>query len=98
MATADNGGWDFVKEGKTYQYKQGDLVGRIKVLEDNSTDTTYIFKVVVEKATKKPIEVEFPINHKKDLNDAWVENNQADMMQIYPKSELKVTYAWENKK
>lgn len=97
MATADNGGWDFIKKGKTYQYKQGDLVGIIKILKIDSTEKNYIFDVIVEKASVNPRQIEFKITHKKDLNDEWVAKNVNDMIQIYPKPEIKVDYNWENK-
>jgi hypothetical protein len=46
MARAcDSGGWDFIKVGETYQYKEGGLIADILILEDRSTDEFYVFKV-----------------------------------------------------
>lgn len=40
MARANNGGWDFIKVGQQYQYKEDGIIAIVTVLEDNSTPTT----------------------------------------------------------
>lgn len=51
MATIHNNGWDFVKEGETYQYKEGGLIGMVKILENKSTDEEYRFLIKFLKST-----------------------------------------------
>lgn len=53
MARASNGGWDFVKVGEIYQYKEDWIIAMIKILENNSDDECYSFKVQVQKSTEK---------------------------------------------
>ena len=52
MARANNGGWDFVEEGKEYQYKEGGLIATVLVLEDNSDEKKYEFTVKVMEANQ----------------------------------------------
>ena len=53
MARSENGGWDFIKQGETYQYKEDGggigtaVIGMVEILEDNSGDEYYNFKVRV---------------------------------------------------
>ena len=40
-------GWDFVKDGGVYQYKEGGYVAIVKVWVDHSTDTQYEFHLMI---------------------------------------------------
>jgi hypothetical protein len=42
-----NEGWDFVKVGKVYQYQEERCVAMVEVVEDNSDDGYYNFKVKI---------------------------------------------------
>ena len=40
-------GWDFVTVGNVYQYKEDSYIGIVRVLEDQSDDDYYTFKLQV---------------------------------------------------
>ncbi len=92
MASANNCGWDFVKVGSTYQYKEDGWIVMVKILEDNSTADKYRFIVRVEKSTDEPPQnggwKEFEISHVKDGGNYW------GMMQIYENEEYECNYQW----
>ena len=48
MATSHDHGWDFVKVGETYQYKEDWFIAIVTVLENNSDTENYVFKLRVE--------------------------------------------------
>ena len=77
---ADNKGrgWDFLKVGKVYQYKEGPLVAMVEVLEDNSDEDFYRFKIVAKKAAYN-IAATFVVTHNKRFHGYW-----SDMPQFYP--------------
>lgn len=43
MSKATNNGWDFIKVGETYQYKEDWVIAKIKIIENNSDDERYAF-------------------------------------------------------
>lgn len=46
MARCDRpGAWDFIKVGGLYQYKEDGLILIVEILEDNSTEEEYDFKI-----------------------------------------------------
>lgn len=94
MSRANNGGWDFVKVGGTYQYKEDGYIAMVKVLEDNSTENEYRFKLKVEKATQSIGDDEFEISHMKDLTGVY-----SGMLQLYEQEEYMCNYKYtpENK-
>ena len=47
-------GWDFIKAGEEYQYKEGGFIAMVTVLEVKSDDAYSIFIIRIEKATYKP--------------------------------------------
>jgi hypothetical protein len=47
MARSNNGGWDFVEEGKIYQYKEEGYISMVEILANCSNDKEYRFKVKV---------------------------------------------------
>ena len=80
MARSENAGWDFIKVGETYQYKEegfgigSAIIGMVEILEDTSDDEWYRFLVqVVEGGTalkawgNKP----FPVAHKKNIGGIY---------------------------
>ncbi len=56
MARPKPGGWDFIKVGEEYQYKEDMLICTVLILEDRSDDESYCFKV-------KPLEANINIGH-----------------------------------
>jgi hypothetical protein len=79
MARANNNGWDFIKVGGEYQYKEDHFIGMVKVLEDNSDDEMYRFKIQVLKANCKDIGPEpFDVSHAKDPSGYY-----SGMLQFY---------------
>lgn len=86
MARGCNNGWDFVKVGEVYQYKEGWLVAEILVLEDNSNDEEYSFGVrVLRTSDEYFLDREFEIRHNKDMSGVW-----SGMPQIYEAPEYAV--------
>jgi hypothetical protein len=95
MARANNHGWDFVKVGKTYQYKEyPPLLAIVTILKDNSTEDEYRFRLRVEKSNLKEeyTPKEFNISSPKDLNGYY--NN---MIQLYENEEYSCAYQYERK-
>lgn len=91
MARANNNGWDFVKVGGTYQYKEGGWIAMVKVLEDNSTAEEYAFVLQTEEATDFPptADGKFDIMNVKDSGGYY-----SGMLQLYEKPEYMCTYRW----
>ena len=80
MARSENGGWDFIKVGETYQYKEDGggigtaVVGMVKILENNSDDEYYRLQVqVVEGKTALKIwgDKPFPVMHMKNIGGIY---------------------------
>lgn len=42
---SDKGSWDFVNKGGIYQYKEDSMIAIVEVVEDNSDDEQYSFKL-----------------------------------------------------
>ena len=82
MARAVHNGWDFVKIGNSYQYKESGVIAEILILEDTSDETKYEFKVKVLKSNFKAIPKQFTIYHTKTENGYY-----NDMIQIYEEDE-----------
>ena len=91
MTTANNKGWDFVKVGKTYQYKEDWFVATVEILEDNSTDDEYRFKLQTKTASCEPPTEDgiFEISHVKDLNGYY-----SGMMNLYEHEEYMFKVKW----
>ena len=93
MARANNNGWDFVKVGGTYQYKEDAFIAWVTILEDNSDDEYYRFKLQVEKSNYDPPQNGvFEISHVKDLNGAY-----SGMIQLYEYEAYSCNYKWIRK-
>lgn len=82
MARAVKNGWDFVKVGGVYQYKESGWIAEVEIIEDNSTDEAYEFKLRVLKSNTKAIPRQFEIHHTKRDNGYY-----NDMVQLYEHEE-----------
>ena len=91
MARANNHGWDFVKTGNTYQYKEDWFIAMVTIMEDNSDNTTYRFKLRVEESNGEPPQNgEFEIGHSKDPGGYY-----SGMLQLYDTPEYICDYKWK---
>jgi len=96
MSRGTDNGWDFVKVGETYQYKESGWIAMVKVLEDNSTDEEYNFKLQVEKSSwafPGPPK-SFTLSHNKNFNGVYSGMNQLYENEAYWVKEWK----WERDK
>lgn len=93
MARANNGGWDFVKVGNTYQYKEEGVIMQVRVLEDLSDAEYYNFRLRVLRATSK-----FPVakeGEPADFTVTFLKSNTGywnDMPQFYEHEEYRCEY------
>ena len=73
MSRGTNNGWDFVKVGETYQYKESGWIAMVKVMEDNSTDEEYNFKLRVDKSSwaMPGPPGQFTLTHNKSFNGVY---------------------------
>jgi hypothetical protein len=86
MARANNGGWDFVKVGGVYQYKEEGQIAIVKVLSTEPDPNYYRFQLSVLAATF-PFDKEFEVVHHKNPGGYWNE-----MQQFYPDPEYSAKY------
>ena len=81
MARPENNGWDFVKVGEVYQYKEevgasigGAVIAMVKILEDNSDDNWYCFTVQITEG-KSALDIfgskPFPVAHEKNIGGIY---------------------------
>lgn len=96
----DGHGWDFVKAGKTYQYKEEafpltSFIGTVTILEDNSNDEDYNFKVRVEESNMEPPTEDgiFDTSHVKKLDGIY-----SGMPQFYEYPEYSYETTWRREK
>lgn len=54
MGENKNTDLDSIKVGDIYHYKEGRFIGYVTVLEDNSTDDEYSFKLQTELSNREP--------------------------------------------
>lgn len=85
-------GWVTVKVGEVYQYVEGRFVAFVYVIEDNSDDDYYRYKLKILKATASPLSEIFQAEQIK-RNVIFY----AGMGKFYNKEELNVKYEWMNK-
>jgi len=79
VARSENNGWDFVKVGETYQYKEEigpgmAMIAMVKILEDNSSDEWYSFLVEPVKVNKpfdKEMTKPFTVGHAKNIGGIY---------------------------
>lgn len=76
MARPSNNGWDFIKVGETYQYKEGSFIAEVTILEDNSTDEEYSFKVQVENSNYRAPKDTFTVSHIKNFSGVYSGQSQ----------------------
>jgi hypothetical protein len=89
MARANEGGWDFVEEGKTYQYKEEGDVMMVKVLKNESTPDEYMFQleVVASDGSIEPGE-KFSVSHNKKATGYYNGMSQFYLLPEYVPSPL----------
>lgn len=88
-----NEGWEFIKVGNTYQYKEDWFIAMIIILEDNSTDEYWEFKCQVEMANEEPFKEEFTFSHSKTEKGYYM-----GMIQVYEFPEYSCSnYKWKRK-
>lgn len=95
MARANDGGWDFVKVGGLYQYKEDGFIAHVTILEDKSDEKFYRFKLQVERCNdeKPPQDGVFEIVHMKHPGGHW-----SGMIQLYEQPEYSIKeYKWIRK-
>lgn len=92
MARANNNGWDFIKVGQVYQYKEDWFIAMVNILEDNSNDKEYCFKLQVVKSNENPPTENgvFEISHAKDVSGYY-----SGMLQFYETEEYHCEYKWK---
>ena len=91
MARANNNGWDFVKVGNLYQYKEDSFIAMVTIVEDNSNNDYYNFKLRVEKSNYEPPQNgEFEISNIKGDSGYY-----SGMLQFYQEPEYRCNYKWE---
>ena len=77
MARPENNGWDFVKVGGVYQYKEEGIgigsavVAMVEILGDNSSDEFYDFTVKRVKGGKEFGDMPFGVSHKKNIGGIY---------------------------
>ncbi len=91
MARANNNGWDFVKEGEIYQYKEDGYIAMIKILKDNSNEEFYDFELEIIKATMDIGQPEFNISHNKEISGYY-----SGMIQLYKHEDYMCEYTYFN--
>lgn len=90
MSRANNNGWDFIKVGGEYQYKEDWLIASIKIIEDNSNEREYRFKAQAIEATDDMGDGIFTFSQAKDIDGYW-----SGMVQVYEQDEYMVKeYKW----
>jgi hypothetical protein len=87
MSRAVKSGWDFVEAGKIYQYKEDSLIALIKIMEDDSDDERYRFRVRILKSNIKLRDPEFTLISTKRLDGYY-----SGMPQIYELNDVRGYY------
>ena len=90
MARPNNSGWDFIKVGKIYQYREeweidSVLIAMVEILEDHSNDEFYEFRVKPLMGTEELRETgpgSFTIKHVKSVLEVY-----SGMPQFYENEE-----------
>ena len=90
MARPVNGGWDFVKKGSLYQYKEDGWIAMVTIMEDNSTPEEYSFTLRIEKASQKLGDDIFGITYSKTEHG----DDIFGMLQLYEQEEYTCNYGY----
>jgi len=91
MSTAQNNGWDFVKIGETYQYKEGSFIAMISIIEDNSDEENYRFTIKILEANREPLLIICDIFSQKKISFGY-----PGMCLIYKSIMYNCEYKWKN--
>lgn len=91
MSTSPNNGWDFVKIGETYQYKEGSFIAMISIVEDKSDDEYYRFTIKILEANREPPSMICDIISQKGLSFGY-----PGMSKIFKKMMYDCVYKWKN--
>jgi len=84
MARANNNGWDFVKEGGIYQYKEEGCVAMVKIIKDTSDAECYKFEIEVLASDGGILAgEEFSVSHSKNPGGYWNEMTQFYSTAVY---------------
>ena len=95
MSRGANKGWDFIKVGGIYQYKESPFIGMVEILEDNSDEEYYNFRVQAIEGTV-PLLEPFTVSLQKANTGVW-----NGMSQFYENPEyipLPIGTPWEWKR
>ena len=88
MARANNNGWDFIKVGNQYQYKEDSFIAMVTIIEDKSDDKYYSFNLRVERSNYPPPQNgQFDIVNIKDDTGYY-----SGMLQFYENPEYHCEY------
>lgn len=92
MARAYDKGWDFVKKGNVYQYKEDHLLADVRILEDMSDDKNYSFLIeIIQSNIDMSNNSKFEVAHIKENAGYY-----SGMIQFYEHPEYDVSYSWVN--
>jgi len=97
MSRGANGGWDFIKVGGVYQYKESPFIGMVEILEDNSDDEYYSFKVQAVEGNMA-IPEPFTVSLLKSNNAIWHEMCQFYEVPEYIPLPLGTPWEWKREK
>jgi len=91
MARGNENGWDFIKVGTIYQYKEDWFIAMVTILEDQSNPDEYRFKLQVEESNFEPPQNgEFEVTHNKNVTGYY-----SGMLQFYEEPEYVCEYKWK---
>ncbi|HPH21862.1 MAG TPA: hypothetical protein PLE32_23895 [Haliscomenobacter sp.] len=95
MARPNNGGWDFIKVGGSYQYYEAGAVFMVTVLQDLSTPSLYEFLIRIDKAERDlgPTDSSPQVKISHDKKDGVY----GGMSQFFETERYKREYTWIRK-
>ena len=88
MARSSNNGWEFIKKGEVYQYREYPMIAMVEIVEDNSDDEYYRFIIQPLKSNCNFMEA-FEVSGLKNSNFVYNE-----MIQFYKEEEYLVKYKY----
>lgn len=82
MTRPENSSWEFVKQGRVFQYKEDSLIAMVFIEEDNSDDEFYSFRVKPLAANMDIGPEAFTVSHARKIGGIY-----SGMAQFYEKPE-----------